>query len=73
MISTTVEMRSMSGSWAPPALKAAAALTFARGFLVRCVYSIRSRGALVFVQESAEGVATLQRYGLRRRPCRSVD
>jgi hypothetical protein len=37
---------------------------------VRCVYSIRSRSALVLVQESAETVATFQRYRLRPRPRR---
>ena len=37
---------------------------------VGCVYSIRSRRALVLVQESAKTVATLQRYRLRRRPRR---
>src|SRR5262249_4102191 len=42
------------------------------GFYVRvgCVYSIRSRRALVLVQESAKTVATLQRYRLPRRPRR---
>src|SRR5262245_30653064 len=40
------------------------------GTRVGCVYSIRSRRALVLVQESAKTVATLQRYRLRRRPRR---
>jgi hypothetical protein len=35
---------------------------------VRCVYSIRSLRALVLVQESAETVATFQRYRLCPRP-----
>jgi transposase-like protein len=37
---------------------------------VRCVYSIRSRRALVLVQESAETVATFQRDRLRPGPRR---
>ena len=40
------------------------------GDRVRCVYSIRSRRALVLVQEAAETVATFQRYRLRPRPRR---
>jgi hypothetical protein len=37
---------------------------------VRCVYSIRSPHALVLMQQSAETVATFQRYRFRRRPRR---
>src|SRR5262245_42061126 len=37
---------------------------------VGCVYSIRSCRTLVLVQQSAETVASFQRYRLRRRPRR---
>ena len=43
---------------------------FLAAILVRCVYSIRSRGGLVLAQESAETVATFQRDRLRPRPRR---